>query len=183
MGETTLTIRIDEALKEQLNSAAAAEDRSATELVTRLIKGHVAKQCRTCGRSEQPVVVPAGLTSVFNDFIASRQAKQNYTQVTITTLEGAMSVTYWGRIDHMITTTGMVVLRLQFTPDEMQEFQVPIPRGIITGWEEDPAARFHLTYVGQGYVDGNARLHQAIDMAQRGFPLGGGPTRRGPRRG
>lgn len=68
-----------------------------------------------CGRSDQPVVVPAGLTAAFNDFIASGNAKQNYTRVTITALEGTSSVTYWGRIDHLITTTGMVVLRMQLT--------------------------------------------------------------------
>lgn len=181
MAETTLTIRIDETLKEDLNKAAAAEDRSTTELVTRLVKMHVAKQCLTCGRSDRPVVVPAGLTPVFDGFIESRKANKNYTRVTITVLEGPSSVTYWGRLDHLITTTGMVVLLLQLTPDAMQEFQVAIPRGIITGWEEDPEGRFHFIYVGQGYVDGNARLLQSIMMMQRGFPLDGGPAPRGRR--
>lgn len=179
MAETTLTIRIDEALKEDLNKAAAAEDRSTTELVTRLVKMHIAKQCRTCGRSDHPAVAPAGLTPAFENFIESRKAKQNYTRVTITVLEGASSVTYWGRIDHLITTTGMIVLCLQLAQHPMQEFPVAIPRGIITGWEEDHDARFHLTYVGQGYIDGNARLVQSILMAQRGFPFDGGPAPRG----
>jgi hypothetical protein len=73
----------------------------------------------------------------------------------------------------------MVVLLLQLTPDAMQEFQVAIPRGIITGWEEDHDARFHLIYVGQGYVDGNARLLQSILMMQRGFSLDSSPAPRG----
>jgi hypothetical protein len=177
VAETTLTIRIDDALKERLNRAATAEDRSATELVTRLVRAHIARQCSTCGRSDQPAVAPAGLAPVFNDFIENRKAKQNYTRVTITTLEGTRSVTHWGRIDHMITTTGMLVLRLQLTEDAFQEFQVAIPRGIITGWEEDHDGRFHSIYVAQGYVDGNARLLQSIIMAQRGFPIDGGRGR------
>lgn len=160
MGETTtLTIRIDEDLKKQLEQAATADDRSVTEFVVRAVKARIAPQCSQCGRSEQPVL-SVGLSPQFDAFLDAKKKQKGAWWMTVTILEGNERRVYWGRVNPREEPEGFLPFLLRVNPDPlappMPELPVAIPRGIITGWQQDDDARHYRTLVALGYLDGNA---------------------------
>jgi biotin synthase-related radical SAM superfamily protein len=161
---TTLTIRIDEKLKADLEQAAKAADQSVTDYVLRAVKARMAPQCPSCGRSEQ-FVSPA-MSQAFTDFLA--MLKKQHVQISITVQEGGERRVYTGELAYNVDqTAGMIFMNVKAPKGTRGGGAlVPIPKGIITGWtEERGELEYFRRLLGLGYVDGNA-------WAFRGLALG-----------
>src|SRR5215467_4299235 len=100
MGEmTTLTIRIDEDLKKEIERAATAETRNVTDFMIRAALARLAPQCLKCGRSDQPGFQPPGLSPAMDEYLRQYKEQQKSAPVTITVLEhGRRPAVYWVRI-------------------------------------------------------------------------------------
>lgn len=159
MGSSTLTIRIDEDLKRMIEQAAAAEDRSITDFVIRAAKLRMSSQCPRCGQVGSAGLAPAGLTPAMDQFIELVKSKPNgRIPILITTVEGGVPRAYNGCLKENEDHRGTVVLSL-----EDSGITLPIPRGVITGWDWDQDARHHNALVRfGGYQSGNmlVRLQQ-----------------------
>ena len=163
MGETTtLTIRIDEDLKADLERAARAGDQSVTDYVIRAVKARMLPECGTCGRSSEHFV-GAGLTPAFRTFLATW--KKEKTQNTVTVLEGSERRAYTGNLHNVDQGDGMIFMTVK---GGQSAVLVPIPIAIITGWtqeiREDDCFRALLAL---GYVDGNAWALRGLPMKRR----------------
>ncbi len=159
----TLTIRIDGALKEKLETAAAAQDRTVTEFVTRSIRARIDRVCATCGRSDEPVVVSPGQSDAFREFCADYRRELKSIPITLMLVEAGKRRALHGRLDNMANTSGSVVLRLPFE-GAISEFAVAVPLGAIIGWEYDQDRRWYAGLVGRGYADGNGEIRLALMM-------------------
>ena len=160
MGETTtLTIRIDETLKAELEQAAKAADQSVTDYVVRAVKLRMAPQCPQCGRTEQPVG-GAAFSQQYLDFIS--RAKAEHFAFTVTVLEGTERRAYWGQLRYNVPQNeGMLVMMIKSA-------QVPIPRSLVTGWaEDDSEGGYFQRLLGLGYADGNAWVLRAAGLRKR----------------
>lgn len=163
----TLTIRLDEQLKQRLERMAAAEDRSVSEYVVRAIKERLDVQCGACGRSSGTSVLPIALTQPFETLL--KEARENRNPFFITTVEAGQKVVYWGfyRSSNLSQAgTGSVPMNLYLQEQASDRtFATSIPFGVITGWGWDHmegTEYHHLCDL--GYVDGN---ESARRMARR----------------
>lgn len=159
MGSTTLTIRIDEDLKAKFERAAEVEGRKLTDYLIRAATLRMSGQCPTCGRPESSGSTPAGLTPEMDGFLTLVRRRENlFISILITTQEGGRNCAYLGQLDPQAQKDeehrGTVVLRLQEHPGEPPIVTLPIPRGVITGWDFDQNGQRHaeLTRSG-GYTD------------------------------
>jgi hypothetical protein len=154
---TTLTIRIDESLKKELEEAARTADRSVTEFVVRAIKQQLAHECMHCGRSDRPVSI--GVSPAYVDFFRTLHADQNLRLVTVTA-EGLEPRVYWGRLEKLrswdIEKDGLLRLLIAADAARHHEYAATIPRGVISGWREDPKGDLYQNLIRLGYRDGNA---------------------------
>lgn len=152
MASTSLTIRIDEDLKRAIEQAAQAEDRNVTDFLIRAAKDRMNSQCSRCGRSGGGTSVPAGLTPAMDEFLALVKSKPHRrVPILITTFEGGFPRAYNGYLNEQADHRGTVVLSL-----EHSHVSLPIPRGVITGWEWDQYARHHDTLIRfGGHQNGN----------------------------
>lgn len=172
MGEmTTLTIRIDEDLKREIERAATAETRNVTDFMIRAALARLAPQCLTCGRSDQPGFQPPGLSPAMDDYLR-RQTGDAFS--TITTLEhGSRQTVYWARIRNDTAHEGMLMLlvpvddRRARESDPRSRIPIPLPRGIITGWQPDDNAHWFHVLKALGYASGNDQLANAVRMQQQ----------------
>lgn len=152
MASTSLTIRIDEELKRAVEQAAQAEDRNVTDFLIRAAKDRMSAQCSRCGRTGGATSVPAGLTPAMDEFLKLVKSKPHgRVAILITTLEGGLPRAYNGYLHEREDHRGAVVLSL-----EDSHVSLPIPRGVITGWEWDQDARHHDSLIRfGGYQNGN----------------------------
>ena len=178
MGEmTTLTIRIDEDLKREIERAATAETRSVTDYMIRAALARLTPQCLTCGRSDQSVALPPGLSPAMDAFLREYKERQSAAPVAISTLDhGARQTAYWVRIRNDVPHEGMLmvwVLLGGWRNDLFREegvIPIPIPRGAITGWQEDGSQTVYRSLTALGYASGNDQLVNAIRMHQPAPP-------------
>lgn len=169
---TTLTIRIDEELKRDIEQAAQAEGRGMTDFLIRAAKVRMASQCPTCGRSDMPGSLPASFTPAFDTFLAEAKDRWPTVPVLLWTVHPAGAIVYRG----LLTTEnewrdrrGFVVLRIESTntvQDAWVSFtlpiKVPVPRGLIVGWSFDQGGEYYKFLTEQGCVDGNAVVRRQV---------------------
>ena len=176
MGEmTTLTIRIDEDLKREIERAATAETRNVTDFMIRAALARLAPQCPACGRSDQPGFLPPGLSPAMDDYLRRYKEQQSSPPITITTLEyGTRPTVYWVRIRKDVPHEGMLMVSVLFGDwrhgdmfVERTTLAIPIPRGFITGWCEDGDQRWYRVLTALGYGSGNDQLANAVRMQQQ----------------
>ena len=177
MGEmTTLTIRIDEDLKREIERAATAETRNVTDFMIRAALARLAPQCPTCGRSDQPGFQPPGLSTAMDDYLRRYKDQASAAPVTITTLDHGRPTAYWVRIRNDEPHEGMLMVWVLFGEwrgsrgdmfAERSAFPIPIPRGFITGWREDGDQRWYRILTALGYASGNEQLANALRMQQQ----------------
>lgn len=146
----TLTIRIEEDLKDRTEKAAKAEGQSVTEFVAQALKARIAPQCGTCGRSDQQGAIPAGFVEPLNKFI--EEFKREHVHVVVTTFEWGRPFVYLGRIVERDSHAGMLVLDV--VTGTRSSVRLPIPRGAITGWGEAGKGRYEQL-LAVGYANGN----------------------------
>lgn len=168
MPETsTLTIRIDQNLKHALEEAAAAEDRNVTDFVIRSVKARMAPQCPTCGRSDAPASLPAGLTPAMDAFLKEAQEPNSRrVPVVLTTLEAGQPRAYHGIIQFWNEDNlGAIVLQLSGSG-----VHLPVPRGLITGWSFDLQKEKYQAFLRMGYANGNALGERFFDSTANRSP-------------
>src|SRR6185503_6288558 len=187
MGDmTTLTIRIDEDLKREIERAATAETRNVTDFMIRAAMARLAPQCPACGRSDQPGFQPPGLSPAMDDYLRQYKERGSAAPVTITTLEhNTRPTVYWVRIRNDEPHEGMVMVWVLFGEwrggrgdmfVERGTLPIPIPRGFITGWREDGDQRWYRVLTALGYASGNDQLVNALRMQQQ--PTQPAPSKR-----
>jgi hypothetical protein len=161
MGSTSLTIRIDEDMKRAIEQAAQAEDRTTTDFLIRAARLRINAQCQNCGRSDASGPLPAGLSSEMDGFLALVRRDGNlYTPILITTIERGEPHAYNGTLnperqkdEEHRGTVGLLLRRNQLS---LATLSLPIPRGLITGWDFDQDGKRYSNLVRLGgYVDGN----------------------------
>lgn len=158
---TTLTIRLDEELKQRLERVATAEDRSLTEYVIRSIKERMDTQCPACGRSSATSVQPAGLSPAFDAWLNECHVRPNLAPHSVTTMQGSRAVVYWVHHRFGYPREGMLFVETHLGPLAQRGNPIVIPRGTITGWCNDPEGREYARLCAIGYIDGNHAVAQA----------------------
>ena len=178
MGSTNLTVRIDEVLKQEIEAAAAVEDRSVTEFLIRAAKARMAAQCRTCGRSEVLGSIPPALTPAFDAFLADVKKQENsWIQFLITTSEFGQPRVYRGTLNPRdLDDQGMVPLLVDVlirTPSGTSTGKAVchIPKGVITGWRYDSQGTATNQLVALGYQNGNMLLALAKLEGEMGMGM------------
>lgn len=178
MSTVNLTIRLDEALKQEIESAAAADDRSITDFVIRAAKARMATQCPHCGRSDVPGSVPPAFTPAFDAFLADVMKEGNkFLPILITTSELGQPRVYNGRLKlDNESHHGMVVLTFEMpvrsNGGHMEGyFTTLIPRGAITGWRYDQDQRHQRQLVALGYQNGNLIVAHATLAADARYAI------------
>ena len=141
----TLTIRLDEQLKQRLERMAAAEDRSVSEYVVRAIKERLDVQCESCGRSSGTSVLPVGLSPTFQKWLDETRATTSVEPFIVTTDEAGERRVYWGCHRYGLVQEGMLLICLYVgTQPHERKFGASIPLGVITGWGWDNYDRFRI---------------------------------------
>ncbi len=154
----SLTVRLDESLKQRLERAANAEDRSVSEYVVRSIKERLDVQCEQCGRSSGVSTLPVGLSPAFQKWQEEMVSQRNFESFYVTTSENGRRVVYWGRYRYDIAAPGALPIALFINAFAGEPtYPTAIPLGVITGWGWSGGAEgteyFRLCDL--GYVDGN----------------------------
>ena len=187
--DTTLTIRIGTDSGEQADDAAKADDRTLTDYVTRAIKERLAARCAHCGRADRPDG-GAGLSAAFDDPLAVMRAQRNAGSVTITAVVAERHTAYCGTLVHNEESQGLLLMTVSlWQGSQWLPVALPVPRGVISGWQDDPGQRHFSHLVGLGYANGNDSalrahiLREHPRVASLRVVCGGtcAPTRRGSR--
>lgn len=165
MGSTNLTVRMDEALRKEIEAAAAVEDRSVTDFLIRAAKARMAAQCPTCGRSDVPGSIPPAFTPAFDAFLVDAKKQENrWIPFLITTNELGQPRVYRGVLNPRDEDDRGVVPLMFEVPIRTKvgagsgRVVYQIPRGVITGWKYDQEGTAARQLVALGYVDGNMLL-------------------------
>ncbi|MBN2559488.1 MAG: DUF1778 domain-containing protein [Phycisphaerae bacterium] len=159
---STLTIRIDSDLKEELEAAAKAADQSVTEFVVRSVKERMAGSCPACGRDGGGrTTLSPGLTSTFADWVTGLRAS---CKVAIATA---------GPEGHrvFVGTTGPNGLHDSHLDLEVRAgpycVDLKVARSSIVMWARDQEAdKLHRSLVPFDYVDGNHLVRMKLAAAE-----------------
>lgn len=162
----TLTIRISDELKADLESAARSADQSVTDYVTRSVKQRMVGQCSVCGRSD---VLGTAFGIAFTDFIKNDgDTHRHFIPVIISTIEGGDRRVFRGRIlAHQPQDEGMLFLVITDDRIGRQQLETAIPRGLIVGWAHDQDGKHFQSMLDLGYADGNAWVIRGRAVSQR----------------
>jgi hypothetical protein len=162
MGTTTLTLRLDEELKARLEGMAGAEDRSVSEYVVRSIKERLDIQCPACGRSSGAAVLPVGLSSAFQAWIADTKATGNRVPTCVATNEAGRRTAYWILYHpRRSPTEGMLPVEVLLDSPLQSGPSILVPLGEITGWASDPDGTHYARLCAVGYASGNEAVLRA----------------------
>lgn len=153
----SLTIRLDESLKQRLERAANAEDRSVSEYVVRSIKERLDVQCEQCGRSSGVSTIPVGLSPAFQKWLEEIVRERRFDSFYVTTSENGRRVVYCGRYRHGVAAPGALPVDLFLNAIAGEPtYPTVIPLGVITGWGwSDAEGTEYVRLCHIGYVDGN----------------------------
>ncbi len=166
---TTLTIRIDEDLKREIEQAAQADDRNMTDFLVRAAKVRMAAQSLTHGRPDVLGTLPAGFTPQFDAFILEARDKWAQVQILLMTADPAGATVYRGRLkadNEWRDRRGFVVLNAEDSFD-IFTLTIPVPRGLVVGWSFDQDSEYYRLLTEQGCVDGNAVVKRQIAARRR----------------
>jgi len=166
----SLTVRLDEALKQRLERAATAEDRSVSEYVVRSIKERLDVQCEQCGRSSGVSTLPVGLSPAFQKWQEEMVRDRRFDSFYVTTSENGRRVVYWGRYRLDIPALGALPIALFMGAIAGEPtYPAAIPLGVITGWGWSGGAEGaeYSRLCNIGYVDGNEPARRLF--ARRGM--------------
>jgi hypothetical protein len=135
---------------------AKAHGMTATDFIVETLERRLAVSCSVCGRTDRPVG-GAGLSEAFDDFTAKLRADRNMSPIAIAAIAPTGTVAYRGRLVMNEPSQGMLLLAVDFNQGRAQmTVEVPVPRGIITGWQEDPQRDgHHQRLLALGYRNGN----------------------------
>lgn len=161
---TTITIRLDEDLKREIEKAAQADDRNMTDFLLRAAKARMASQCASCGRSDTPSALPPGFTPAFDAFLAEIRDKWPRTPILLMTAGAGQAIVHRGLLklrNEYEDARGFVVLWVEGIYRDMP-LTVPVPRGTIIGWSFDQDGGQYERLTELGYLDGNAMVRRQI---------------------
>jgi hypothetical protein len=151
---TTITFRCDEDFKTALAAAAAAEGRDMSDFIVQAARQRIDAVCPRCGRVDRPTT-GAGLSEAFTAFLEKVYRDRDMQPVAVTVTTGPKVAAYRARINLLEQSQGQLLMLLDFHQGRMRYTAAfPIPRGIITGWQQDNGHHLeHLTEI--GYINGN----------------------------
>ncbi|MBI5477983.1 MAG: hypothetical protein HY906_03960 [Deltaproteobacteria bacterium] len=169
MSDDTLALPLDPRLMEQFEKSARAKGLDVKTALAHAIANWSAPRCPTCGRGSDAPTAPAGFTEAFASFITECTAGQGFwPAVTLTTLEAGRQKAYWVRIRGDAPHEGMLMVYVLIgTELGGPELPAAIPRGVITGWRQDPSGRWYGMCHALGYLDGNAPARQVAAMMRQ----------------
>ncbi len=156
----TLTIRIDPELKAQADRAAKSEDRNLTDFVIRAVKHRLAAHCEHCGRADRPDGGP-GFSPAFDRFLESM--RDNAGTITIAATVMGRPTVYCGRLVRTEPSQGFLLMFVDFRQGKQwaTTATLPIPRGLIAGWQDDPSKTHYEELLSLGYANGNDQTVRA----------------------
>jgi hypothetical protein len=163
----SITLRMDPTMKAQIETIAAASDRTPTEWVYHQIRRALAMQCEHCGHVVGGApVLPFGATAMFQDWMRDSRAAKETNQYYVTCIENGRNTVYFGEHRFNIEPVGslpfnaFIGLRQNLT---QERFPMAIPFGTITGVGWDNAdGREYVRLLRAGYVDGNEPLRRYL---------------------
>jgi hypothetical protein len=170
----TITIRCEPEFKHRVTAFCETQGRSVSDLLTTAAERQMAASCEHCGRSDRPTA-GAGLSEPAEAFFASPDHGVAGA-MTITVAGRDLPVAYNALRQGSVKTHGMLSLYVEYRRTESSDGHAPlvVPRGLITGWEDDPKAYYYERLVGLGYRPGN---HSVIRAAMRAHPASWVPLR------
>lgn len=163
----SLTVRLDEVMKDRIEAAARSEDRSPTEFVIRAIKEKLNMQCQACGHSTGVApILPYGLSEPFRAWLRECREKRELNPFYVTVAENGHNAVYWGRHRLGVEPIGSLPFDAYVGMGPrmtMDCFSMAIPFGVITGvgWDSGDGHEY-VRLCAAGYVDGNEPLRRMV---------------------